>query len=523
MRNLLTDVAGVLVGNAQDARAATGVTVAVFEQSSVASVATLGGAPGSRATSLLEPEMTRGLIDAIVLSGGSLYGLDAAGGVSAVLCAQGKGAQFGGLTLPVAVQAILFDLTNGGEKDWLTQPLQQRPPYWDHGRDAALAAAQDFALGTAGAGFGATTVTLKGGLGSASAHTRQGFTVGALVAVNAVGSATIGEGPHFWAGAYEQAGEFGGRGWPHHIPPEALAMRFKGQPLPATATTIGMVVTDAAELAIADATRSRALPGRPTAVPVAPAGPVAELVWHGTVDQAVGVALAPGAACTFEGVFARVGDSVAPRALTVQCGGQVLYRSGADVSAADFALREGPIFGAATHEYTLRYHDERDGQSARVAVSTHTHTATVWREGDAALRVTIFVRETSDPREGEALGGRGPTRGPSFAGAIEQAVRVTAVRGHAPVAAGARCTFAVRPVWEYPENCRMVVRCGETWLYGARESGYLTCEVQGGRPVAALDENTTDHGGDPRVTWRGRRVQVSDFTESGDWAVDLAR
>ena len=245
MRNLLTDVAGVLVGNAQDARAATGVTVAVFEQSSVASVATLGGAPGSRATSLLEPEMTRGLIDAIVLSGGSLYGLDAAGGVSAVLCAQGKGAQFGGLTLPVAVQAILFDLTNGGEKDWLTQPLQQRPPYWDLGRDAALAAAQDFALGTAGAGFGATTVTLKGGLGSASAHTRQGFTVGALVAVNAVGSATIGEGPHVWAGAYEQAGEFGGRGWPHHIPPEALAMRFKGQPLPATATTIGMVVTDA--------------------------------------------------------------------------------------------------------------------------------------------------------------------------------------------------------------------------------------------------------------------------------------
>src|SRR5262245_12449973 len=151
--------------------------------------------------------MTRGLIDAVVLSGGSLYGLDAAGGVTAVLCRQGKGAQFGGLTLPVAVQAILFDLANGGEKDWLTAPVKQRPPYWDLGRDATLAASRDFALGTVGAGFGATTVTSKGGLGSASARTRQGFTVGALVAVNAVGSALIGDGPHFWAAPYEQDGE----------------------------------------------------------------------------------------------------------------------------------------------------------------------------------------------------------------------------------------------------------------------------------------------------------------------------
>lgn len=245
MRNLLTDVPGILVGNAHDARAASGVTVAVFEHSVVASVATLGGAPGSRAVSMLEPEMTYGLVDAVVLSGGSLFGLDAAGGVSAVLCSQGKGAQFAGLVLPTAVQAILFDLVNGGEKDWLVQPIEQRPPYWDLGRDATLAAAQDFALGTVGAGFGATTVTSKGGLGSASARTRQGFTVGALVAVNAVGSALIGDGPHFWAAPYEQGREFGGLGWPEKMPPEALAVRFKGQPAPATATTIGMVATDA--------------------------------------------------------------------------------------------------------------------------------------------------------------------------------------------------------------------------------------------------------------------------------------
>ena len=103
MRNLITDVPGVLVGNAQDRRAATGVTVALFEQSTVASIATLGGAPGSRAVTLLEPEMTRGLIDAVVLSGGSLFGLDAAGGATSVLVSQKRGAMFGGMTLPVAV------------------------------------------------------------------------------------------------------------------------------------------------------------------------------------------------------------------------------------------------------------------------------------------------------------------------------------------------------------------------------------------------------------------------------------
>lgn len=245
MRNLVTDVPGVLVGNAEDARAATGATVAVFDGGAVASVATLGGAPGSRAVTLLEPEMMRGQVDAVVLSGGSLWGLDAAGGASAALAAQGRGTPFAGIVLPVAVQAILFDLTNGGAKDWLKQPLEHRPPYWELGRDAVLAAGAEFRLGTAGAGYGGTTSTAKGGLGSASARTTQGFTVGALAAVNAVGSALIGDGPHFWAAPFERDGEFGGLGWPAAIPPEALALRFKGQPAPATATTISMVATDA--------------------------------------------------------------------------------------------------------------------------------------------------------------------------------------------------------------------------------------------------------------------------------------
>ena len=246
MRNLITDVPGVLVGNAQDMRAATGATVAIFEQGAVASIATLGGAPGDRMGTSLEPEMVGQMIDAVVLSGGSVYGLDAAGGVSAVLCQRGQGRTFGGLAIPVAVQAILFDLINGGEKDWMREPVKHQPPYWNLGRDAALVAAHDFALGTAGAGVGATTAGLKGGLGSTSARTSQGFTVGALVAVNAVGSATIGSGPHFWAGAYEQGNEFGGLGWPAPLPADALKIRFKGQPLPATATTIALVATDAA-------------------------------------------------------------------------------------------------------------------------------------------------------------------------------------------------------------------------------------------------------------------------------------
>lgn len=246
MKNLITDVPGVLVGNAEDMKAATGATVAIFEGGAVASVVTTGGAPGSRMVTSLEPEMMSGQVDAVVLSGGSVYGLDAAGGATAVLCRQGRGATFGGITVPLAVQAILFDLTNGGDKPWLREPVTERPPYWDLGRDAALVAGGGFALGTAGAGVGATTAGLKGGLGSASARTSQGFTVGALVAVNAVGAATIGAGPHFWAGAYERDGEYGGLGWPASLPDDALALRFKGQPAPVTATTIALVATDAA-------------------------------------------------------------------------------------------------------------------------------------------------------------------------------------------------------------------------------------------------------------------------------------
>ena len=237
-RNLITDVPGLKVGNAQDARLASGVTTLVFDAPAIASIAIHGGAPGVRDAALLEPEMTVERVDALVLSGGSAFGLDAMGGAQAALRANGRGFEIGGVRVPIVPGAILFDLLNGGDKNW-----GAKPPYWDLGFAATQAAELDFALGTAGAGFGATTVNLKGGLGSASARTSRGFTIGALVAVNALGQATIGDGPHFWAAPYESGVEFGGRGWPAPLPANALSCRVKGD-APQN-TTIAIVATDA--------------------------------------------------------------------------------------------------------------------------------------------------------------------------------------------------------------------------------------------------------------------------------------
>lgn len=237
MRNLITDVSGVLVGNAQDGKVATGVTAIVFSEPAVASARIGGGAPGSRDTALLDPGMTVERVDAFVLSGGSAFGLDAAGGAQSALRAMGRGFAIGPVRVPIAPQAILFDLLNGGDKDW-----GEMPPYWALGAKAVRAADADFALGTAGAGYGATTATVKGGLGSASARTSTGHTVGAIVAVNAIGSVTVGPGPHFWAAPVERDGEFGGLGWPGAFTVDALALRVKGD-MPST--TIAVVATDA--------------------------------------------------------------------------------------------------------------------------------------------------------------------------------------------------------------------------------------------------------------------------------------
>lgn len=237
--NLITDVPGLAVGNVHCERTVSGVTAVLIDGESVASGVVAGGAPGGRDTRLLDTEMTITGVNAIVLSGGSLFGLDAAGGVVSFLREQGRGLRIGPAIVPIVSQAITFDLLNGGDKAW-----GRMPPYWELGwRAAAAAKAAPFPLGTVGGGYGATTVNYKGGLGSASAVTDSGLRVGALAVVNAVGSVTIGDGPHFWAGAYEVDDEFGGLGLPARIASAERALRMKGGAPPST--TIAMVATDA--------------------------------------------------------------------------------------------------------------------------------------------------------------------------------------------------------------------------------------------------------------------------------------
>ena len=238
LRNLITDVPGVRVGHAGDAGLGSGVTAVVFDKAVVGSVDVRGGGPGTRETALLDPAQTVEGIDAIVLAGGSAFGLDAASGVQAWLREQGRGFVVREARVPIVPGAILFDLLNGGNKDW-----GRYPPYRELGHDAAKAASHDFALGSAGAGLGATTVNFKGGIGSASAMTRDGLTVGALVAVNAAGSVTVGDGPHFWAAPFEQNKEFGGRGWPASLSADDMQFRSKGAS--GENTTLAVVATDA--------------------------------------------------------------------------------------------------------------------------------------------------------------------------------------------------------------------------------------------------------------------------------------
>lgn len=239
MRNLITDVAGLTIGCVEDDKLASGVTVALFDEGSVASVSVSGGAPGGRDLDCLAPEATVQEISAIVLSGGSTYGLDAATGVQAWLREKGRGVLVRHMRIPIVPQAILFDLLNGGDKDW-----GRFPPYRELAYAACEVAGLDVPLGTVGGGYGATTVNLKGGQGSASALARSGHVVAALVLVNAVGSAVIGDGPHFWAAPWEEGNEFGGLGSPEHVDKAGRGIVWKGSE--ENATTIALVATDAA-------------------------------------------------------------------------------------------------------------------------------------------------------------------------------------------------------------------------------------------------------------------------------------
>ncbi|MHA1164239.1 MAG: P1 family peptidase [Alphaproteobacteria bacterium] len=236
--NLITDVAGLSVGNAHDEKLRSGVTVLLCDKPMTAAIDVRGGGTGTRDTHALEYEGMVQQVHGLVLSGGSAFGLDAATGVQSFLREQGRGFAVGDARVPIVPQAILFDLLNGGDKDW-----GRRPPFQDMAFAACENARADFTLGTVGAGYGATTCNLKGGLGSASAITPGGITIGALAAVNAVGSVTVGGTPHFWAAPFESGAEYGGCGSPAKTPPGALTPHIKGGP--GENTTLVIVACDA--------------------------------------------------------------------------------------------------------------------------------------------------------------------------------------------------------------------------------------------------------------------------------------
>lgn len=247
-RNLITDVDGIRVGNAADARVRTGVTVVLPDAPAVAAVDVRGGAPGTRETDALNPSCLVDRVDAVVLSGGSAFGLEAASAAATWLAGQGRGYDVGPVRVPIVPAAILFDLLNGGDKEW-----GERPPFPGLARSACETASSVFPLGNVGAGFGAKAGTIKGGLGSASLVTDDGLQVGALIAANPFGSAIMPGQPTLWAWALELEGEMGGQplptgpippdpGLPEHVIARAAAN-----------TTIGVVAVNA------DLTKAEAL------------------------------------------------------------------------------------------------------------------------------------------------------------------------------------------------------------------------------------------------------------------------
>ena len=246
-KNLLTDVPGVLVGNAENVTARSGVTVVLPAERAVCGIDIRGGAPGTRDTEASDPSCLADKVDAVVLSGGSAFGLDAAGGVMSWLAAQGRGYAVSGSIVPIVPSAILFDLANGGDKAW-----GETPPYRSLGMAACDNAGDDIALGNAGAGLGATVGfalpdQMSGGLGSASfvfqADGRPHVTVAALAAVNPVGGVLIPETNAFWAWPFERDGEFGGRRPKADLADPRLDDRYPGEVV--GNTTLVVIATNA--------------------------------------------------------------------------------------------------------------------------------------------------------------------------------------------------------------------------------------------------------------------------------------
>lgn len=248
--------------------------------------------------------------------------------------------------------------------------------------------------------------------------------------------------------------------------------------------------------------------------------PTQEVSWRGTLESTSLPGLREGDPCVLTGEFSGQGDTTRLHALTLRCGVAEVHRQIYAPPRAATGLRGGAVYGSGARVYLLSF-DDRGADGSSVEVSTMRHTLSVsGRLGEGAT-TRVFLRDVSDPLLGASVGRVVSARAPAYAGFREEAARVSRTTGQAPVREGDRCVVHVRPVWEYPESCRIAVRCGTTWLYGAGEAGYLTCAVRDAQAVSALDENPTSRGGDPRLRWEGNRVVVSDFTEAGAWEVTL--
>lgn len=247
-RNLITDVSGLKVGHATSESVRTGITALLCEPGWAAAVDVRGGGPGTRETDALGPENLVGRAHAVVLAGGSVFGLAAADGVAAWLSARGAGLQLrpGSPAIPIVPCAVLHDLANGGDKNWGLSP-----PYRDLGLSAAEEAQSDFALGAVGAGRGALAGFRKGGIGSTSLNL-DGIMVGALAAVNSVGSVLMPDDKTYWAWPFELDAEFGGGGPPQErmdlsdpAPGEAR-LTAVGRLRPGVNTTLAVIACNAA-------------------------------------------------------------------------------------------------------------------------------------------------------------------------------------------------------------------------------------------------------------------------------------
>ena len=243
--NLITDVKNIFVGTAEDESLSTGVTLIIGDKPFLAAVDVRGGGPGTKEIDLLHLENSIGRIDAIVLSGGSAFGLDASSEIQKLLKEDKKGYLVGDNVIPLVPSAVIFDLISSNN-------------YWKNGdsiwrllaKKAYTSIKKSFPLGSVGAGYGATTSTLKGGQGSASWRQKfsdnKYYTVGAIVINNSVGNPLINDGPHFLSGHLEINNEFGGIGSSSKsFDGQVRAKRISNSYSNEFNTVIGVVATDA--------------------------------------------------------------------------------------------------------------------------------------------------------------------------------------------------------------------------------------------------------------------------------------